>query len=509
VTNKAQTVQEHLDVLWKDDLLDRRAEADFLEKFLSNCVASSTNTHVRGSLVVNLKAQWGSGKSFFLKRFAQQLRKRGHLVAQFDAWRADPSIDPLISLVAAIRTEVLPQVDKNKNVADALEVIKESGGQIVGRFFQLAFLNAGKKIFGPQMDEEFSELVAEFSESNPVAPETMKQLAESAGSAAMKAAEEAKLAVPKTAYFERELKNVDKQRIAVDRFTESISKIASESVRKKASTRPFYIIVDELDRCRPTFAIEVLERINHLFDTDGIVFIIGTDSDELEHSICAVYGEQFNSSAYLNRFFDYTYHLSAPKTRKWIEYLIVRHHIDLTRYATPNNIDPVHLFAEIGEAAELRARDFIHVFFLMQTFQTNWPNATKIDLIFLYTSAIAVFLKQETYFRELKQSAEHHTSRLHSAFQKVSLANYSAHQNSPISLSVYLRRMDTEGKSTAKKLFDKTTGGQQDSVGQHIASLLRNQLTSLPNMDAASERPLWSRYEDLLKTAANIELPGS
>jgi predicted KAP-like P-loop ATPase len=61
-------------------------------------------------------------------------------------------------------------------------------------------------------------------------------------------------------------------------------------------------MVDELDRCRPDYAIRVLERIKHFFDISGIVFIIGMDRNQLCHSICGLYGERFNSSEYLKKF---------------------------------------------------------------------------------------------------------------------------------------------------------------------------------------------------------------
>jgi len=56
-----------------------------------------------------------------------------------------------------------------------------------------------------------------------------------------------------------------------------------------------FILIDELDRCRPTYAIELLENIKHLFDIEGLYFIIATDSTQLSYSINAVYGNKFAS----------------------------------------------------------------------------------------------------------------------------------------------------------------------------------------------------------------------
>ncbi|MBK7493258.1 MAG: hypothetical protein IPI17_15895 [Nitrosomonas sp.] len=66
--------------------------------------------------------------------------------------------------------------------------------------------------------------------------------------------------------------------------------------------KPLFIFIDELDRCRPLYAIELLERIKHLFVYQGIVFVIATDTEQLKHSINAIYGSGFDSTTYLRRF---------------------------------------------------------------------------------------------------------------------------------------------------------------------------------------------------------------
>ena len=66
---------------------------------------------------------------------------------------------------------------------------------------------------------------------------------------------------------------------------------------------PIVIFVDELDRCRPTYSIEILEVIKHFFETKGCVFLVATDTEALQHSIRSVYGDRFDAETYLKRFF--------------------------------------------------------------------------------------------------------------------------------------------------------------------------------------------------------------
>ncbi|MCO6561331.1 MAG: hypothetical protein J6574_09610, partial [Gilliamella sp.] len=72
------------------------------------------------------------------------------------------------------------------------------------------------------------------------------------------------------------------------------------------------IFIDELDRCRPNFAIEVLEKAKHLFNVDNIIFVLATDKTQLGHSIRAVYGQGLDVNGYLRRFIDFDYLLPSP-----------------------------------------------------------------------------------------------------------------------------------------------------------------------------------------------------
>jgi hypothetical protein len=64
--------------------------------------------------------------------------------------------------------------------------------------------------------------------------------------------------------------------------------------------------VDELDRCRPDFSIQLLERIKHYFDTPGVSFLVLTNLCQLEASVSAVYGSEIDAGNYLRKFFHLT-----------------------------------------------------------------------------------------------------------------------------------------------------------------------------------------------------------
>lgn len=64
------------------------------------------------------------------------------------------------------------------------------------------------------------------------------------------------------------------------------------------------IFIDELDRCKPNFAIRLLEQIKHYFCDDRIIFVFSVNLEQLQYTIKHHYGVNFDSCRYLDRFFD-------------------------------------------------------------------------------------------------------------------------------------------------------------------------------------------------------------
>ena len=79
------------------------------------------------------------------------------------------------------------------------------------------------------------------------------------------------------------------------------------------------VFVDELDRCKPSYAVRLLERIKHYFDHDNITFVFSVNTHELQHTIKKHYGDGFDSSRYLDRFFDLRVTLSPPNLKKYYQ----------------------------------------------------------------------------------------------------------------------------------------------------------------------------------------------
>lgn len=115
-----------------------------------------------------------------------------------------------------------------------------------------------------------------------------------------------------------ELNDIVKSRNLKSKIDEFLDILPIENANKVV------VFVDELDRCKPSYAICVLERIKHYFDNDRVIFVFSTNLEELQHSIKCVYGDNFNAYRYLDRFFDLKIPMLKPDLNKFLEYIDVR-----------------------------------------------------------------------------------------------------------------------------------------------------------------------------------------
>ena len=77
-------------------------------------------------------------------------------------------------------------------------------------------------------------------------------------------------------------------------------------IRELSKNKTVLLVVDELDRCMPEYAIKVLERLHHMFEgLDNVIVLLAIDSTQLEHSVKEIYGEQVDTERYLRKFISF------------------------------------------------------------------------------------------------------------------------------------------------------------------------------------------------------------
>ena len=96
---------------------------------------------------------------------------------------------------------------------------------------------------------------------------------------------------------------------------------------------PVIFIIDELDRCNPSYAVKVLEHIKHIFDVPNIFFVLVINKEQLEYAVKGYYGsETIDAANYLRRFIDVEYNMPPLPMHKACDYLYEhyeKHGIDM------------------------------------------------------------------------------------------------------------------------------------------------------------------------------------
>ncbi len=241
---------------------------------------------VEHPFVLGVTAPWGCGKTTFVDQWVPYLEKRGWAVIKFNAWENDFSDSALATMIAELRRGV-DEIKKRHapdKISAAVEKVKKAGGALARRLVPATakFLTLGAL----DLDKEFEQFVAAVTES--IAGDVVK-------------------------HHEEAKKTIGAFKIALnDLVTE---------LRAGDSPTRLVIVVDELDRCRPTFALEMLEVMKHLFDVDRIVFVLAVDVAQLRESVATVYGRGIDSREYLRRFIDMQFALPPPTPEQLVSSL--------------------------------------------------------------------------------------------------------------------------------------------------------------------------------------------
>ncbi len=291
--------------IFKGDALSREKSCEDLAGFIAEADTP---------YVLAVDAPWGAGKTVFARMLQAVCQKRGMTTVFFNAWEADFHDDALAAMIGEI-----------------------SGKLTAGDEFK-AVLDAGKVLMSSQM-----------------AMTALKTIGHAFGAGTL------------VEGFEKALEKFDvaeayrKRRAALQAFKAALADYAV----KNNGTLVFF--VDELDRCRPIFAVEVLEKIKHIFDAEGVFFVVSVNKAQLGKTIKSVYGD-IDEKAYLRKFFDRDYPLVNRKgfIASVLEYLGFVEHLKRRRELfrqegfSPYNINPegeINLMAALCDAFGLSLRD--------------------------------------------------------------------------------------------------------------------------------------------------------
>ena len=124
--------------------------------------------------------------------------------------------------------------------------------------------------------------------------------------------------------------NIKKLKKAVREFKEALLELSNQ-LSESIPNHPLVFAIDELDRCRPSYAVELLEVAKHLFSVNNVVFVLVINQLELAQSVKALYGQTFDAEGYLQRFFDLDFRLPDPDRSRFVDALLYRQKFNSAR----------------------------------------------------------------------------------------------------------------------------------------------------------------------------------
>ncbi len=329
-----------------NDKLNREQSAKVLTELFSN---------IEGPFVLSLNSPWGTGKTTFIRMLKQYLLNRGFPAFYFNAWETDYQDNPLIALIGEINSGIDELKKQGFEVERSRKVFKK-------------FKRTGKDIL--------KKTIPITIKTDNLKPLDIDRGAEDAFSDFI------------SGLLENQIKNYSATKEQVKRFKEQLKELAEglqkNDITHNIKTKPLVFFIDELERCRPDHAVQVLEKLKHLFDVEGIIFILGTDMDQLGHSVKTIFGQNMKDRSYLRKFIDMEYNIPADNniSELYCSYLSAETAISgLLRKSD----DAENLLAELYYSGILMASTF---------------SLSLSDLNFLFNSVYLVLLTCEDLKKE-------------------------------------------------------------------------------------------------------------
>lgn len=240
----------------KNDIFKRELFAKSLTNIIKNC---------DDELVIAIDAPWGSGKTTFVKMWRGMLKSDEYKIESiyFDAYRNDFLDDPFLALVG----EIYQLLDKTNPATKKFKAQAIATLKVISK----VAVNVGlRAVSAGVVDGTALEGAGVGSEAVTVADK----------------------------YLESRIDSVEADKKLITDFHNTLTK----AVEKMADGKKLIFIIDELDRCKPSFALDLLEKIKHIFSTPNIVFVLVMNRKQINEIIKLRYGQKAEPTLYLQKF---------------------------------------------------------------------------------------------------------------------------------------------------------------------------------------------------------------
>lgn len=271
----------------------------------------STLSEVKTGCCFSIDGEWGAGKSFVLDRVENQLKDvqseetgdNKYFLFKYNCWKYDYYDEPSIAIISSM----LDIVDSELSLLgdDAKNTIAASWSSVKNKLLTIAGKFVENRIGIDVVDvyQDYKKQKNDIEES----------------------------------------KNNFDGLFAFKKTLDETRKILKEIAKCKTTV----MIVDELDRCIPEYAIRVLERLHHLFDgIPNIIVIVAIDSMQLEHSVKKIYGEDTEVKKYLKKFISFSLKLDKGNLKHGI---FEKYNSFFSRFSVPNAEEEVYINSNLKQ----------------------------------------------------------------------------------------------------------------------------------------------------------------
>lgn len=299
-----------------DDLFRRKPYAEFLMSLILQCNRYHRDDDVK-AYAIALDSPWGTGKSVFLEKFESMIEQKCSdtiCVVHYNAWKNDfwsNAFEPFVE--ALFSSECFARLLLDQSEGSAAEKFISAC-----KDFGIAFL---KGQLEKHVDiDRLEKSLQGFKFAFDVAIDQKSDAI--------------------TENYKNYTKHLKELQNAMEGF-----------LNDALPNGKLLIVIDELDRCRPTFAIETLEIVKHIMDVPNVVYLFSLDVQQLGAAIKKVYGSETDATAYLMRFFSYYSRLPDAD----IEFLLQSSMSDIREIQSFDGIE--HDLSIIAKAMNFNARD--------------------------------------------------------------------------------------------------------------------------------------------------------
>lgn len=338
--------------LWADDKLQR---IDVARKLTA--VLSKVKTDKDGFTLV-VKSPWGTGKTFFVEKWIKSLQAQDCFCVYFSAWEAEMYDNPAQYFLETFLEAFAKEPRVNSTAAEWIH-------GFFMRFMRFHLL-LSKIIKLPDKAPDwlpipFLSLEALKKEGQDIVKQWLD-----------------------------EVEKADKPPATLPKAKEFLEGIVEEL--EQVFVSKIYVFIDELDRCKPTFSISLIETIKHFFAVKGLIYTLSVDLDQLEGSIKHVYGNHIDCEGYLMRFVNLFYTLPPIPHKLFAKFLL--HQLPVTEENkfcispdSASNKDPlIDLFSACSDAFKASLRDQFMI-------RNRLELMLSADKVFLYPTVYLLFVQ--------------------------------------------------------------------------------------------------------------------